>query len=228
LLRQILKRYKQWNRLADDVKMLPKASKPARVLIVEEKARLLETSRVKPAWLVARCAALLALNTTMRGCELKGLRRKNVDLFEKAITIERHSTKTDAGARMIPLTRDAVLAMAEATAPEHYVFPACENGIIDPIKPMKWWRSAWRSLTQAAGLKGLRFHDLRHQAITELLEKGLSDHAIMEIAGNVFKEMLAYYSHMRLNAKREALKLLETPLLNSSETVVPLQDQRLS
>ena len=123
LLRQILKRYKQWNRLADDVKMLPKASKPARVLTVEEKARLLEISRVKPAWLVARCAALLALNTTMRGCELKGLRRKNVDLFEKAITIERHSTKTDAGARMIPLTRDAVLAMAEATAPEHYVFP---------------------------------------------------------------------------------------------------------
>ena len=45
LLRQILKRYKQWNRLADDVKMLPKASKPARVLTVEEKARLLETSR---------------------------------------------------------------------------------------------------------------------------------------------------------------------------------------
>jgi integrase len=77
---------------------------------------------------------------------------------------------------------------------------------------MKGWRSAWRTLTKAAGLKGLRFHDLRHQAITELLEKGLSDHAIMEIAGHVSKEMLAHYSHMRLSAKREALKLLESPL----------------
>jgi integrase len=235
LLRQILKRYKQWNRLADDVKMLPKATKPARVLTAEEKAHLLETSRSKPAWVVARCAAVLALNTTMRGCELKGLRRKNVDLFEKAITIDRNSTKTDAGARLIPLNRDAVLAMAEllqrcsllgVTAPDHYLFPACENGIIDPTKPMKGWRSAWRTLTKAAGLIGLRFHDLRHQAITELLEKGLSDHTIMEIAGHVSKEMLAHYSHMRLNAKRAALELLESPLPDPKKTAPRSEGQR--
>jgi integrase len=70
------------------------------------------------------------------------------------------------------------------------------------------WRSAWRSLTAKAGLKGLRFHDMRHEAITELLEKGLSDQAIMQVAGHVSKEMLApHYSHMRLKAKREALRL---------------------
>jgi integrase-like protein len=50
---------------------------------------------------------------------------------------------------------------------------------------MKTWRSAWRTLTKAAGLRGLRFHDLRHLAITELLESGLPDQAVMEIAGYV-------------------------------------------
>ena len=74
---------------------------------------------------------------------------------------------------------------------------------------MKGW-SAWRYLTTKAGLKGLRFHDLRHQAITELCEAGLSDMTIMGIAGHVSKEMLMHYSHIRMKAKREAVATLET------------------
>jgi hypothetical protein len=66
-------------------------------------------------------------------------------------------------------------------------------------------------------LTGEGFWTRRHQAITELLEKGLSDQAIMEVAGHVSREMLAHYSHMRLNAKRVALKMLETPLPESSQ-----------
>jgi integrase len=83
---------------------------------------------------------------------------------------------------------------------------------------MKSWRSAWRSLTKAAGLKGLRFHDLRHQAITELLESGLSDQTVMEIAGHVSKEMLAHYSHIRLQAKRQAVEKLESSSIQATQT----------
>ncbi len=75
---------------------------------------------------------------------------------------------------------------------------------------MKGWRTAWQSLTKEAGLAGLRFHDLRHQAITELCENGLSDMTIMGIAGHVSREMLQHYSHIRLEAKRKALDGLET------------------
>jgi integrase len=105
------------------------------------------------------------------------------------------------------LTRADILGARE---PEHFVFPACECGVIDPTKPMKGWRTAWRSLTKAAGLKGLCFHDLRHQAITELCEAGLSDMTIMGTAGHVSKEMLQHYSHIRLQGKREAVAMLET------------------
>src|SRR5215469_7839286 len=62
-------------------------------------------------------------------------------------------------------------------------FPACENGKIDPTRPQKSWRSAWRSLRKAAGLQHLRFHDLRHHAITELAESQASDQTVMAIAG---------------------------------------------
>ena len=63
------------------------------------------------------------------------------------------------------------------------------------------------SLKQA-GLPGLRFHDLRHHAITELAESSASDQTIMAIAGHVSPKMLAHYSHVRLEAKRQALTAL--------------------
>jgi len=46
-------------------------------------------------------------------------------------------------------------------------------------------------------IKGLRFHDLRHHAITELAESQTSDSTIMSIAGHVSPKMLAHYSHVR-------------------------------
>jgi integrase len=55
---------------------------------------------------------------------------------------------------------------------------------------------------------GLRFHDLRHHAITELAESQASDRTIMSIAGHVSQQMLAHYSHVRIEAKRTALDAL--------------------
>ena len=55
---------------------------------------------------------------------------------------------------------------------------------------------------------GLRFHDLRHHAITELAESEASDQTIMSIAGHVSPKMLAHYSHVRIEAKRKALGAL--------------------
>jgi integrase len=55
-------------------------------------------------------------------------------------------------------------------------------------------------------LHGLRFHDLRHHAITELAESGASEQTIKAIAGHVSERMLKRYSHIRLEAKRAALQ----------------------
>ena len=58
-------------------------------------------------------------------------------------------------------------------------------------------------------LAGLRFHDLRHQAITEMSESGkASEQTIMAIAGHVSRKMLERYSHARMEAKRAAVALL--------------------
>jgi integrase len=212
VIRGVLKAAKRWHRFVDEVKPLKKSENIGRALLHEEKVKLLHVAAMRPAWESAYHAALLAFNTTCRGCELKGMQWRDVNLVNRTVTIRR--SKTAAGHRVIPLNADAlrvVMALyrrAEIMGgprPDHYLFFACERGTIDPSRPQKSWRTAWRNLTQAAGLKGLRFHDVRHHAITELAESQTSDSTIMAIAGHVSKTMLDHYSHIRLEAKRTAL-----------------------
>jgi integrase len=225
LLRRVLKRNKLWTRLADSIDNLPEGSHVGRALENSQREKLIQTAATKNAWQAAYCAAVLALNTTMRSAEIKGLQWSRVDVFNQTLLVSRKTTKTNAGERLIPLNRDAVWALSRMLdraktiaqenelgeiKPEHYVFCACENYEFDLTKPMKSWRSAWRSLTEKAGLKGLRFHDLRHNAITVLAESGASDQTIMSLAGHVSRKMLDHYSHIRLDAKRKAVEALQT------------------
>src|ERR1700730_4005514 len=214
-IRRILKRAKRWHSIAEDIRPLKERREIGRALSPEEKIRLLRVAESRSEWQVARCAIILALNTTMRGCELKGLQWRDMNLLDMLLTV-RHS-KTVAGERVLPLNNDAMAAILEqykraqafsAGGLDDYVFPACENGKIDPTCPQRTWRTAWRRITREAGLPGLRFHDLRHHAITELAESSSSDQTIMAIAGHVSPKMLAHYSHIRLAAKRKALDAL--------------------
>jgi hypothetical protein len=63
---------------------------------------------------------------------------------------------------------------------------------------------------------GLRPHDLRHHAITKLAESPeASEQTIMAIAGHVSREMLEHYSHVRQEAKRRAVKSLDSDTITS-------------
>ena len=90
-LRQVLKRFKQWHRLEDDVKMLTESGGApiGRVLTDEEQERLFEVAEDNPEWEHVYCAAVLAANTSMRGVEMKHVRRKDIDLEAKALHIRK-------------------------------------------------------------------------------------------------------------------------------------------
>ena len=250
ILRRILKRAKRWYLLADDVTPLPERQNVGRALQHGEKLKLLKTAASRPEWQLARLAATLALNTTMRACEIRGLQWRDVDFMERTLTVRR--SKTEAGERVLPLNSDAWAAIAELRErskslfgsepnPSWYVFPHGEGqGPVgqpknrpgpavsvrpDPTKPMSTWRTAWRSLTKEAGLAGLRFHDLRHHAITELAESSASDQIIMAIAGHVSPKMLAHYSHVRLEAKRQALDALSKKAEGTVTSQITSQNQ---
>jgi len=242
IIRGVLKRAKRWHHFSDDIHPLPVRQNIGQALAYEEKVKLLHRAATRDEWKSVAYAARLALNTTMRGCEIKDMRWRDVDMIGRTLTVRK--SKTEAGERVIPLNADAWDVILElyrrsqaigGTEASHFLFPACETAHIDPTRPVKSWRTAWRRLTRAVqcvlcGLlqnpgetcvgckasiakfkspfEGFRFHDLRHQAITELAESNASEQTIMSIAGHVSRKMLAHYSHVRLDAKRDALDAL--------------------
>ena len=68
-------------------------------------------------------------------------------------------------------------------------------------------KTVWNNIREKANVKG-RWHDSRHTLITELAESGAGDQTIMDIAGHVSKQMLKHYSHIRMEAKRNALEAI--------------------
>jgi integrase len=207
-----------------DVKMLPVPRSPVRVLAQEEKLRLFQTASSNPDWKTAYSAALLTANATLRPSGLRAIRWQDVDARERTVMI-RHG-KTEASVRIVPLNAEAwsaicalrMRAQALGTdAPEHYVFHRLWPKV-DGTKPMKSWRSAWRSLRKAAGLPNLRYYDLRHQCITEMLEAGVPEGVIREVAGHVDPAMTRWYSHPRLAAKRAAVEAISGVVTTQSTT----------
>jgi integrase len=242
LLRTVLKAAKIWATIADSYKPLKEdRTGPGRALEEAQEKLLFDVARSKPGWDVAFYAALAASNTTMRGCELKGLRLENVNLLVPEVSIQKSKGNT-AGVRRIPLHPTAVWAFARlleranalgSIEPEHFLFPAFRfrttkspnHGTgFDPTKPQKTWRTAWRALVKETARRagepfadeterkramapfiGLRFHDLRHLAVTKLAESEASDATIQAIAGHMSREMMKHYSHVRSAAKRKAI-----------------------
>jgi len=56
---------------------------------------------------------------------------------------------------------------------------------------------AWERLRKRAGIDDLHFHDLRHEAISRLFEKGLSIPEVALISGHRDVRMLFRYTHLR-------------------------------
>ena len=132
---------------------------------------------------------LLAIETAMRFGELAGVTWANVN-FEKR-TIYLPDTK-NGQARTVPLSTRAVAALQ--ILPRGRLFSAKAGSI----------RSAFLIAVQKAKagshegmFENLRFHDLRHEAVTRLFEKGLNPIEVGMVSGHKTLSMLLRYTHLR-------------------------------
>lgn len=180
------------------------------------------------AWEAAFYGSVLAANTGLRGGEIKRLPIGAIDLARRRLVIRRIEAKTDTSARHIELNLDATKAAERlllrahlfgATNPAHYLMPkdlsrishgACKGQRgYDPNQPQKYWDSAWRSLTKAAGLDGFRFHDLRHTFVTHMVELGVPVGVVQAMVGHISSRMLRHYTHIASGVARKAVELLD-------------------
>ena len=169
-LRQVLKRFKHWRRLEDDVKMLTEAGgEPVgRVLTADEQDRLFKTAESNAEWEHVYCAAILAANTSMRGVEVKHVRRRDFDAGRRVVHVR--TSKNETSKRVMPLNDSAFEAIQRMVKradilghaePDHYLWCASQHHKVDPTKPARKWDTAWHALRDTAGLPGFPVHDLR-------------------------------------------------------------------
>jgi integrase len=98
--------------------------------------------------------------------------------------------------------------------PDWFVFPGRvgrdDTRPLDPTRPIGDITSGWGTLRKRAGVQ-CRLHDLRHTAATKMAEAGVPESTMLAIMGHMSRAMLERYSHIRMKAKREAVKSLELP-----------------
>lgn len=126
-----------------------------------------------------------AIETGMRRSEILRLSWKNLSTAERIAYI--NDTK-NGSKREIPLTSKAIEVIAKLPAQKEIVFPTSDYAV----------RHAWDRLVVRAGIEDLRFHDLRHEAISRFFEAGLSVPEVALISGHKDFRMLARYTHLRV------------------------------
>lgn len=140
----------------------------------------------------------IAVQTGMRSSEITGLKVAQVDLAKRVVRlVETKNTMP----RTVPLTRAATELFKEALAnpirPKDcdLVFFG-EPGRDGERRPYDF-NKVWMTIKAEVGLKDLRFHDLRHEAVSRLVEAGLSDQEVSAISGHKSMQMLKRYTHLR-------------------------------
>ncbi|TGP82077.1 site-specific integrase [bacterium M00.F.Ca.ET.227.01.1.1] len=133
----------------------------------------------------------LAIETGMRRGELLNIRRSNLDLANGLLSIP--ETKTDIP-RTIPLSEKAVLILRslQDTGTEDRLFPVSANAF-----RLAWERCKHRAAKHKPGIVDLRFHDLRHEAVSRFFELGLNVPEVAAISGHRDPRMLFRYTHLK-------------------------------
>ncbi len=132
----------------------PKAGKHReRRLRGDEETRLLQAAAESKAATLAFCI-VLAIETGMRAGEIVQLRWEQIDLADRVIRL----TLTKNGeSRTVPLSAAAEAAIRAMPRP-------IQGGRLTRFYDSRGLSAAFRRACERAGIVGLRFHDLRHEA----------------------------------------------------------------
>jgi len=138
-------------------------------------------------------AITIALETAMRQSEIAGLKWEYVNLSNA--TIHLIDTKNDEE-RYVPLSSRAIEVFKN--------LPRRLDGKVLGINPKsisstftKLCRNATTIDGKSDPITGLRFHDLRHEAVSRMFEKGLNPMQVASISGHKTLQMLKRYTHLK-------------------------------
>ena len=163
----------------------------------ENQAKLLKAvkkhSNPMLGWIVQ-----LAIETGMRQSEILNLKKHQVDLKRRIVSL--NDTKNNSP-RTVPLTKRATEVLQYAIT--NPLLPEDTDLVFfgEPGKDLKrkpyQFNKVWIQIKKDLGFAELHFHDLRHEAVSRLVEAGLSDQEVASISGHKSMQMLRRYTHLR-------------------------------
>jgi integrase len=154
-------------------------------------------------WAVIR----FAVETAMRRGEIASLTWDRVDMTRRIAALD--ETK-NGEPRVVPLSSRAVEILKElrenaamTSGPQEHA--ACPSGPVFSLQTADAISTGFYRACRAAGIEGLRFHDLRHEGVSRFFERGLAIADVAAISGHKTWTMLRRYTH--LSAEALAVKL---------------------
>ena len=179
------------------VLMVRERRKPRVMLTVTEEDQLLAAAAPH-----LRSIIIAALDSGMRRGEILSEGWEHVDFTRRILYVTKSKTAGGEG-REIPLTERFLADLEARRKPEGVIFTFDKQ----PITRIK---TAWKGALRRAGLRHVRFHDLRHAFNTRLLEVGVQQEVRKALMGHSSgEEVNSIYTHVEIGLKREAIQKLE-------------------
>jgi integrase len=89
------------------------------------------------------------------------------------------------------------------------------------------FKKSFASALANASIEGLRFHDLRHTAITRMIQAGLSPMEIMKVSGHSQMTTFARYVNPNTNAVQRIADTLST-YNEKSKALIQLENKAIN
>jgi integrase len=177
------------------IEKAPEPPDPERYLRESEVERILAVAKVMDQkWGRLTALIVLAFHTGLRVGNLMALTWADVDLDAGTATV----TKTKNGEPIVAALSQRAIAELKrlpGKQPDALVFEGRQG------KPFGF-RSLWKRVTDAAGLPGRNFHQLRHGCGHKLATAGVNQAQIMAVMGHKTLTASARYMHNNVNDKR--------------------------
>lgn len=124
-----------------------------------------------------------AIETVMRRSKILSLRWENLSDAQRIASL---SYTKNGSKRDVPLSQKVANLSASLRACKENIFPTSNYAV----------RHAWDRLVKRAGIADLRFHDLRHEAVSRFFEIGSSVPKVVFISGHTDYRMLTHNTHL--------------------------------
>ncbi len=170
-----------------------------------------------PDWL--KPIVIIASQTGLRLTNIVELTLPQLDFDRSVIIVPKTKNNLPVGIPMTQVVRNTLLKVLQIRlAASPYVF--CDE-FGKPYSGKKVSMSFKRAC-ERAGIKNLRFHDLRHDFATLLVQSGVDLYRVQKLCGHKDQRMTQRYAHLLPETLREAIKVIEhkgtaTILLQSEE-----------